>query len=103
MQDSWVLFIDLVKAFDTVNRTALIAILRNSGYQITRPGRRIEPHEWVLRFLRTQPQRRLCFGAAALRTTNRAYHWPGIRITKANESSGGSAAGEGGMEDGFEP
>jgi len=31
MQDSWVLFIDLVKAFDTVNRTALIAILRKFG------------------------------------------------------------------------
>ena len=28
MQDSWVLFIDLVKAFNTVNWTALIAILR---------------------------------------------------------------------------
>ena len=31
MQDSWVLFIDLVKAFDTVNRTALIAILKKFG------------------------------------------------------------------------
>ena len=31
MQDSWVLFIDLVMAFDTVNRTALIAFLRKFG------------------------------------------------------------------------
>ena len=31
MQDSWILFIDLVKAFDTVNRTAMIAILKKYG------------------------------------------------------------------------